>query len=824
MMLGAVLLLLIGAALAPLVHRAAHHVTGWLLALLPASIVVWGVILLVAPGAYPAAISEEIQPLEPQISHLQSQVQAQIQSETQPDAVEEATTQAAMPVGEAIVVLEEVQKFQPIRESYEWIPSLGVNLTFLLDGLSLVFMLLICGIGMFILIYAGKYLHDDQRLGRFFCYLMLFMGSMLGLVLADNLYLLFVFWEMTSISSFLLIGWDHHRAEARKSALTALLVTGGGGLMMMAGLVLLQITSGQIDISAIDREVVHNSKLYLPILLLIFAGAATKSAQFPFHFWLPGAMAAPTPVSAYLHSATMVKAGIYLMARLSPALGDTNLWYYMVTGFGAVTMVLGAVIAVTQKDLKRILAYSTVSVLGALMMLLGIGTEAAISAAVVYLVAHSLYKGALFMGAGTLDHETSTRDITQLRGLAKLMPISAVVAVLAAASNAGMIPLFGFISKELFYEAVYHAPMFPWVLLGMAFIASLMLVVVGFMVAYRPYFGGQAMAPQMPHEAPLAMWLGAAVLALLSLILGVFPVLYGSDLGSAAASAVLGEPVSLKLAIWHGLTPILGLSVLTLLLGTGLFFLLHRWQHGLYELSTKFEAIGPQKIYDLGFNGLMHFAHMQTSVVQNGYLRNYVLVIVATMIALVAQPMLQMFPYLRNIDAGTLTMSDIVVGAVILGGALAANRIRSRLAIVAILGSIGICVMIIYVFYGAMDLALTQIMVESLTTVLLVLVIYHLPRFVPSSSTGILIRDGIVSLIFGGVMTMLVLMSDTIHPDTAMREFFVDNSYTLGHGRNIVNVILVDFRAMDTLGEITVLSVAGIGVYALLKIRVKKEK
>ncbi len=792
-------MLLIGAVLAPLVHRAAHHISGWLLAILPASIVVWGLaVLLAPPGMVPAVTPQEIPALPP--------------AATQPVATE--AVEAILP-----------DTFQPLTEVYEWVPRLGVDLAFRLDGLSLVFMMLICGIGVFILIYAGKYLHDDQRLGRFFCYLMLFMGSMLGLVLADNLYLLFIFWEMTSVSSFLLIGWDHHRAEARKSALTALLVTGGGGLMMMAGLVLLQIVSGQTNLSAIDAQVIHESKLYLPILLLIFAGAATKSAQFPFHFWLPGAMAAPTPVSAYLHSATMVKAGVYLMARLHPTLGDTPIWYYLVTSFGAVTMVVGALIAVTQKDLKRILAYSTVSVLGALMMLLGIGTEQAILAAMVYLVAHSLYKGALFMGAGTLDHETSTRDITQLRGLARLMPISATVAVLAAASNAGMMPLFGFISKELFYEAVFHAPVWPWVLMGMAFVASVLLVVVGFMVAYRPYFGGPAMAPHLPHEAPMPMWLGAAVLALLSLMLGIFPAWYGASLGAAAASAVMGTPLQMKLAIWHGINPVLIASVLTLVLGTGLFFALRRWQHGLHELAVRFEPVGPQKMYDLAFNSLMHFAYMQTSVVQNGYLRNYILVIVATMSALVAQPMLQMIPLLQEkVDPGTLHMSDIVLASVILGGALAANRIRSRLAIVAILGSIGISVMLLYVFFGAMDLALTQIMVEALTVILLVLVIYHLPRFVPSSSTGILLRDAFVSIIFGGMMTMLVLMSTTLHPDTAMREFFVDYSYTLGHGRNIVNVILVDFRAMDTLGEITVLSVAGIGVYALLKIRVKKEK
>lgn len=788
MMLIAVLLLLIGALMAPWVHRAAHGATGWLLAVLPAGLLVW--FWLVVAGHGPLAQQLEV---------------------------------------------------------YQWVPSLDVNLAFNLDGLSLTFATLILGIGALILIYAGGYLHDDRRLGRFFAYLLLFMAAMLGMVLSDNVYALFIFWELTGISSYLLIGWEHQRAEARKAALTALLVTGVGGLFMLAGFVLLNITSHNVNLSEMDGELIRQSAMYLPILLLIFAGAATKSAQVPFHFWLPSAMAAPTPVSAYLHSATMVKAGIYLLARLLPTLGNTPQWFWLLTAFGAATMLTGGIGSVLQKDLKRILAYSTICVLGTLTMLIGIGSQQAIIAAMVYLVAHSLYKGALFMGAGTLDHETSTRDITELRGLAKLMPISAAIAVIAAASNAGALPMFGFVAKELMYEATLHGQVvtggvtsdatanlpaiaqwitlaWPWVLMTSAFVASVMLVVVGFMVGYRPYFGGKPMAPKTPHEAPIALWLGGAILACATLILGFLPGLFGNRLGTAAATAMAGVPLEMKLALWHGPSMTMTLSAITLAVGALIFFACRRWHSSWCDFGLDLETYGPAKIYDHLYDGLMRFAKFQTGIVQNGYLRNYVFVIITTLIVLVALPMWRSWPILKTVDPGELTMPDVVLTGVILGSALAANFIRSRMGIVVILACIGICVMLLYVLFGAMDLALTQIMVETLTVILMVLVIYHLPRMVPASSRLVLVRDAILSILFGAVMTALVLMSATLYPSTDMREFFVANSYKLAHSRNIVNSILVDFRAMDTFGEITVLAVAGIGVFALLSIRVKKEK
>ncbi|MBK9260107.1 MAG: putative monovalent cation/H+ antiporter subunit A [Polyangiaceae bacterium] len=729
---------------------------------------------------------------------------------------------AALPLGVLASAMPHVPRLlagQAHQASLPWIPSLGVELAVRLDALSLVFLALICGIGALIFIYASKYLESDPRLGRFYAYLLLFTGSMVGLVLADDILFLFVCWELTSISSFLLIAWDHERLDARKAALTALLVTGGGGLAMLAGFVLLTLATGETLISRFSGDVVRGSPLYLPILFCVLAGAFTKSAQLPFSFWLPRAMEAPTPVSAYLHSATMVKAGVYLLARLHPTLGETREWTTVVTTIGAITMVAGAVLAVTQKDLKRILAQSTVCVLGLLTMLLGIGTQAAISAAVVYLIAHSLYKGALFMTAGTLDHETGTRDVTRLRGLARLMPITATAAVIAAISNAGAPPLLGFLSKELFYGALLASPWMTGPLVVAAVSASALLVVVSVVVAYRPFFGGSPTAPQLPHEAPPSLWLGPALLAAASLLFGLAPHLLGS-LPSAAATAILGRPAPLELHLWHGFTPVLALSAATLLAGLALFRFLSGRVDRLSDTATRLAAWGPARLYDAAFAGLMRFAEWQTKRLQTGHLRHYLLVTVLTTVVLVGVPLRQSLPF--SISTDGIEFPDLVLAGVILATVAMTMRTLSRLAVVAALGAIGISVMLIYVIFSALDLALTQIMVEALTVVIFVLVLHHLPRFVRRSSARVWMPDAIISLIFGATVALLIIMTSTLSPEPTLSEYFVAKGYPEAHGRNIVNVILVDFRAIDTLGETTVLCVAGIGVYALLQSRTRK--
>ncbi|MBN1967313.1 MAG: putative monovalent cation/H+ antiporter subunit A [Anaerolineae bacterium] len=701
-----------------------------------------------------------------------------------------------------------------------WVPSLGVDLSFRLDGLGLVFALIISGIGTLVVIYGGGYLHGDPQVGRFYAYVLVFMASMLGVVLADNLLALFIFWELTSISSYLLIGFKHDQPDSRYAALQALLVTGGGGLALLAGLVLLGLAGGTFTLSDLldQGAAVRADSLYGAILALVLIGAFTKSAQFPFHFWLPGAMAAPTPVSAYLHSATMVKAGVYLLARLSPVLGGTDAWQIAVTGVGGATMVIGAYIAWQQTDLKRILAYSTVSALGMLVFLLGIGTEYAVKAAITLLIAHALYKGALFLVAGSLDHETGTRDVTQLGGLRRAMPLTALAGLIAAASMAGLPPLFGFISKEVFYKAAYDAPDLPALLAGAAVIAGILTILAAALVSLKPFFGAEARTPKSPHEAPLSMTLGPLLLAGLGLALGLVPHLVGDYAVKAAASAVLNKSPKVELVLWPGLNVILLLSALSVALGLGFYAGRAALQRRIGYAALG-ERIGPARIYQRLLDGLVGLAEWQTRVLQNGYLRYYLITIVLTTVALVGGTLLtqaDLDGFLRGPDA---RIYELAIAAVILAAAVAVTQAQSRLAAVAALGTVGYGIALLYILFGAPDLAMTQFAIETLTVLLFVLVIYRLPRFSTLTGRAVRLRDAAIALSAGIMMTLLVLVVTTDPSRTRLSTYFADNSLPLAKGRNIVNVILVDFRGMDTLGEIVVLAVAAAGVYALLKLR-----
>lgn len=704
--------------------------------------------------------------------------------------------------------------------SYPWVPSLGINLTFYVDGLSLLFALLISGIGALVMIYASGYLAGHEYLARFYAYILVFMTSMLGLVLAGNVLTLFVFWELTSLSSYLLIGFDHRREAARAAALQALLVTGGGGLALLAGLLLLGQVGGSLELSTLlgQAEAVRQHALYLPILLLILLGAFTKSAQVPFHFWLPGAMEAPTPVSAYLHSATMVKAGVYLLARLSPILGSTEAWQYLVTVVGAVTMLMGAVLALLQTDLKRILAYSTVSALGTLMLLLGLDTTLSIKAAMVFLVVHSLYKGALFLIAGNVDHETGTRDISRLGGLRRVMPITAIAAGLAALSMAGLPPLLGFIGKELLYEAKLQAPRAAPLVTGAGVLANMLLVALAGIIVIRPFFGPGTETPKRPHEASISQWLGPILLAGLGLVIGLLPDVIAEPLISPAVSAARAQPTVIKLALWHGLNPVLALSVFTFA-GGAVFYLgrglLNRWARP-FDFWTMW---GPSRWYRLALDGLNALARTQTRLLQSGYLRFYLLMITLTTIGLVGYTLAYQNALNVLIAWPEMRLYEGMVAVLILLATLAAVLSSSRLAAVAALGVVGYGVALIYILFGAPDLAMTQFAIETLTVILFVLVLYRLPRFARLTSAPARVRDMIVALAAGGLMTTLVLAVTALPLQSRLASYFAVNSLPLAKGGNIVNVILVDFRALDTLGEITVLAVAAIGVYALLKLR-----
>jgi len=711
-----------------------------------------------------------------------------------------------------------------IVETRPWGPALGVELSFRIDGWSLVFLLLIAGIGALILIYAGSYLHGHRQAGRFFGFLLLFMGAMLGVVAADNLLLLFVFWELTSLSSYLLIGFDHERPESRAAALQALLVTGGGGLALLAGFILIGQIGGTYSLTALlgQAGVIRDHAWYVPVLLLVLAGAFTKSAQVPFHFWLPGAMAAPTPVSAYLHSATMVKAGIFLLGRLHPLLGDTDLWYQLVTGVGAATMITGALLALPQTDLKRLLAYSTVSALGTLTLLLGLGTKPAMTAAAVFMIVHSLYKGALFMVAGAVDHETGTRDVRALGGLRRVMPVTALAAGAAALSMSGFPPLLGFLGKELLYEATLEAPRAGILLTVLGVAANGIMVAIAVIVGYRPFHGGPARPAEVRHEAPPGLWIGPLLLAALGLVAGIFPALIDRPLVAAAVSAIRAGPGSVELKLWHGFNSVLLLSGITLAAGLGIAFL-QGWAQTLAARLGPLARFGPERAYALALRGLTGLATAQTQLLQRGYLRGYVFITLASAVALAGVALARFGPVPLWVGFEDVRLHEVAIGVLILAAALVAASARSRLAAVAALGVVGYSVALIYALYGAPDLAVTQILVETLTLVLFVLVIVNLPQFSQLSSRRRRIFDALFSAVSGVVITLLVLKALHVEPGKRVATYFVENSLH-AQGRNVVNVILVDFRALDTLGEIAVLSIAALGVLALLKLRPRPPK
>jgi len=733
---------------------------------------------------------------------------------------------ALLPIGLFVYsasLIGSIASGQPIRVSYPWAPTLGINLSFYVDGLSVLMALLVNGIGALVLIYGGGYLAGDKHLGRFYTFLLLFMASMFGLVLADNLITLFVFWELTSISSYLLIGYKHTKDESRAAALQALLVTGGGGLALLAGLILLGLSGGSFEISSLlgQGDQIRTDALYLPTLLLVLLGAFTKSAQVPFHFWLPGAMEAPTPVSAYLHSATMVKAGVYLLLRLSPILGGTSAWTTIVTTVGAATMALGGVIALYQTDLKRILAYSTISALGTLMLLIGLGSSYAIKAAIVFLFAHALYKGALFMVAGAVDHETGTRDVEKLGGLRRAMPVTALIAIIAAVSLAGFGPVISFIGKELLLEAVLEAEGASVVLVPIAVFAGALFVAVAAIVTIKPFFGTAQETPKQPHEPPPSMWVGPALLAIGGLVLGILPSLLEQRIISPAVSAVLNQPEQVDLYLWHGLNPALMLSILSVIGGLGLYagWTALRRRTGWVEVVF---AWGPTRWYAASLTALNRVARWQTQLLQNGNLRYYLLIVLASTIGLVGGTFAARAELPSVLIPTDIRLYEVGLAALILLSAIAVIFARSRLSAVATLGIVGYGVALFYILYGAPDLAMTQVLIETLTVILFVFVFFHLPRFTQLSSATNRLRDAFISLATGGLMTALVLAATQTAPESQLAPFFAENSKPEAHGSNIVNVILVDFRGLDTLGEITVLAAAAIGVFALLKLRPRK--
>ena len=700
--------------------------------------------------------------------------------------------------------------------SRSWMPAMGLEMALRVGGFERLFLCLVAFIGGLVLIYGGAYLDGDSKVPRFFVVVQIFMAAMLGVIAADDMIFTFVFWELTSLTSFLLVGYKFYDPVARKAALQALLVTGAGGLALLGGFILLAQITGETRISALAAHsgTLAESPLFVPALLLVLAGVFTKSAQVPFHFWLPGAMAAPTPVSAYLHSATMVKAGVILLAKLSPAMSHTELWGWIVAPVGALTMLTGAVMAVLQTDLKRLLAYSTVSVLGTLVMLLGFGDAFSFKTAMFLALVHGFYKGSLFMVAGTVDHATGTRDIHSLSGLRQSMPWLAFAAAAAALSMSGVPPTLGFISKELLYEAKLSIPFARHAVTALGVLANSLAVAIALIVGVRPFLGSPGKAV-VRHAPGWGLVLPPVLLAALGLLLGLMPWLLDKHLISPAASSLGYDPALAKLTLWHGFTPVLALSVATLVAGF-LWFKMRAKFSGAARGIEKIHCLTPTALYFSGLEGILKLAAFLTGWIQQGQLRIYVRVTLIAASGLILYATAKVYEEFTMLSKVPLGVFETMIVVVMTMSSLAAVRSKSRLAAILSLGGVGYSVAFIFAAYGAPDLAITQLLVETLTVVLFSFVILKLPQIREISRSRTRRWDALVATIAGLAMTLVVWKAMHVQLHAPISPGLVERSATEAYGRNVVNVILVDFRALDTLGEILVLSLACLGVTALL--------
>ncbi|MCS7060019.1 MAG: proton-conducting transporter membrane subunit [Anaerolineae bacterium] len=738
---------------------------------------------------------------------------------------------------------------QTLIWSLDWMPTLGVQATLRLDGLSVLFGLLVSGIGVLVVTYAGYYFkansahpaqgdssdfsaHSDAR---FFFYILLFMMSMLGLVLAGDVITLFVFWEGTSITSFLLVAYKSKDEAARRGAFRALFITGGGGVALLAGLVFVAALSGstQFDVILRSGDLLRASELYPVMLALIALGALTKSAQAPAHFWLPGAMSAPAPASAYLHSATMVKAGVYLLARVNPALGQTDLWFWLFSLIGGATMLIGAFVGFKQHDLKALLAYSTVSQLGVLVMLIGQDTEIAFKALVVSILAHALYKSALFLVTGIIDHEAGTRDLRELGGLRRAMPFTFAVALIAGLSMAGLPPLFGFLAKETLLATATHPavpPIVEVIFPAAAVIAGALVLAQAGLVVLDGFLG-QSRSDLHPHEAPWPMWLAPAIPALASLAVGVLPEPEGlATLLAAAATAAWGDKVKVSLALWTGINVPLLLSIVAVSLGVALLAVRQRVRPALDHIAGRL-SLGV--LYEGALRLIDGMAWLVTRV-QSGRLRLYLAIMLISLGAmLIGIGRLALPPLALSVtllpDAQSLLR--IIALVVVTLAALVSVFLRSDLFAILALGVSGLSIAVLMILEPAPDIALVQVVVETLTLVVLVLVLTRLPReqraraaeFTYRQSRPGLLRDVLIALGSGAVMFAIVSTALLSRPrESQITPFFEQNAKPLTAANDIVGAIVIDFRGFDTLVEIAVFAAAGLSVYTLLRYASRK--
>jgi len=708
----------------------------------------------------------------------------------------------------------------------DWVPRLGVELSFRLDGLSVLFCLLISGIGVLVMLYTSGYFKNHRDQGRLQWLLFAFMLAMLGLVTADNILLLFVFWELTTITSFLLVGFDHENRKARRSALQALLITGGGGLVLLVGLLMVAEIAGTYKVSELvaSGELLKNHDAYAVVLGLILIGAFTKSAQFPFHFWLPNAMAAPSPVSAYLHSATMVKAGIYLLARFQPALGGTDLWFYTLSIVGAITAVWSSIMALKQTDLKLMLAWTTVMALGTLTLFLGSDVRIAALAAMTFLIVHAFYKCALFLVIGNIDYASGTREVDRLGGLVRALPVTAVIAMMASFSMAGFPPFLGFIGKELKYEGALAIAGEPYLIAAAALAANAMMVTVALTIVIRVFLKGETHSDrERISEVSWRMWAGPFILAAAGLLAGVFPDLLAKSIIQPALSEVLLRETTVKLSLWHGINVPLAMSIATVVIGAILFFRVGHIRRQIIRVM-RFWPVTGDRTYQRALSGTERFARNLTDRIQSGSLSQYLTIIFSVFAIAVT---IVWITHRVPLDITKLTAVPplaLVISALMIGATIAVAISRSRMLSICALGIVGSGVAVLFLIFGAIDVAITQLMVETLFVVLIAAVMLKLPMFTGQEHPGAGGRTRDASIAIGcGIVIGLITMAVGVSPlDLSITDFYEQASLPLAYGRNIVNVILVDFRALDTLGEVAVVAIAALAVIALLTVRPQK--
>lgn len=723
-----------------------------------------------------------------------------------------------------------------LREEITWLPALGLNLVIRMDGFAWMFSMLVFGIGTLVVLYARYYMSPADPVPRFFSFFLAFMGAMAGVVLSGNIIQLVFFWELTSLFSFLLIGYWHHREDARRGARMALTVTGAGGLCLLAGMLVLGHIVGSYDLDRVlgAAELVRDHPMYLTTLVLVLLGAFTKSAQFPFHFWLPNAMAAPTPVSSYLHSATMVKAGVFLLARLWPVMGGTEPWFWLVGGAGLATLLIGGYAAMFQNDLKGLLAYSTISHLGLITLLLGLNSPLAAVAAVFHIMNHATFKASLFMAAGIIDHESGTRDIRRLSGLRRMMPVTATLATVASAAMAGVPLLNGFLSKEMFFaETVFFdaAPAVAQILPIAATVAGMFSVAYSLRFIVDVFWGPPATdLPHEPHEPPHWMRVPVELLVCACLVVGVLPAWsIGQYLNAAALPVVGGELPAFSLAVWHGFNTPFMMSLVALVGGTALYMVL-RWERkqGRINAAPLMHRVSGRGVFEAVLVQITRWGHSGRRLLSTRRLQWQMLWLVLVTLVGAAMPL-----YTRGLqlgDRGTLPLSPAFVLIWALGMVCAVASAWQakyhRLAALTLMGGAGLCVCITFLWFSAPDLALTQLAVELVTTILILLGLRWLPKrdeSLPASPASAAlartrrVRDLLLAVAAGGGMAWLAfaMMSRPFAQSTST--FFLERALTEGGGTNVVNVMLVDFRGFDTFGEIVVLGIVALTVYALLR-------